>query len=83
MLWYWIDTLIPNLVGKRNVLVKEPYTQWVKEMVQMIKLPFIFYPSTFPLVSELEPIFPEDVEKLNAIIKELELENSVLLIKLN
>lgn len=49
----------------------------------MIKLPYPFYPSIFPLVPEPEPVFPEDVEKLNAIIKELEAENSELRTKLN
>jgi chromosome segregation ATPase len=35
------------------------------------------------LVPEPEPILPEDVEKLNARIKELELENADLRIKLS
>ncbi|XP_050889582.1 uncharacterized protein LOC127094852 [Lathyrus oleraceus] len=69
--------------GKRNVLVKEPYTRWVRERVQVVKLSFPFDPSIFPPVPGPEPILPEDVEKLNAKIKELELENSELRLKLN
>ncbi|XP_050890120.1 uncharacterized protein LOC127095482 [Lathyrus oleraceus] len=53
-------------LGKRNVIAREPYTYWVKERVQMVKLPFSFDPSIYPLVPEPEPIIPEDVEKLNA-----------------
>ncbi|XP_050875763.1 uncharacterized protein LOC127079424 [Lathyrus oleraceus] len=68
---------------KRNVLMKDPYTRWVRERVQVVKLQFPFDPSIFPLVPESEPILPEDVEKLNAKIKELELENFELRIKLN
>ncbi|XP_050877557.1 uncharacterized protein LOC127081333 [Lathyrus oleraceus] len=64
--------------GKRNVLVKEPYTCWVRERVQVVKLLFPFDPSIFPPVLEPESILPEDVEKLNAKIKELELETSEL-----
>ncbi|XP_050902754.1 uncharacterized protein LOC127115200 [Lathyrus oleraceus] len=70
-------------LGKRNTLVKEPYTKWVKERAQVIKLPYPFDPSIFPLVPEPEPILPKDVEKLNAIIKELVVENTELMIKLN
>ncbi|XP_050889059.1 uncharacterized protein LOC127094244 [Lathyrus oleraceus] len=38
--------------GKRNVLVKEPYTRWLRERVQVVKIPFPFDPSIFPLVPE-------------------------------
>lgn len=69
-------------LGKRNVIAREPYTCWVRERVQMVKLPFPFDPSIYPLVPEPEPILPEDVEKLNARVKELELENADLRIKL-
>lgn len=44
--------------GKRNVLVKEPYTRWVRERVQVVKLSFPFDPSIFPPVPEPEPIIP-------------------------
>lgn len=33
---------------KRNFIVREPYTRWVKEIVQVVKLPYLFYPSIFP-----------------------------------
>ncbi|XP_050889388.1 uncharacterized protein LOC127094624 [Lathyrus oleraceus] len=69
-------------LGKRNVIAQEPYTCWVRERVQMVKLPFPFDPSIYSLVPEPEPILPEDVEKLNARIKELELENADLRLKL-
>lgn len=69
-------------LGKRNVISLEPYTYWVRERVQMVKLPFPIDPSIYPLVPEPEPILLEDVEKLNARIKELELENADLRIKL-
>lgn len=58
--------------GRRNTLVKEPYTQWVRERAQRIKFPYTFDHSTFPLVPEQEPILPEYVEKLVSHIKELE-----------
>lgn len=35
-------------LGKINVIAKEPYTRWMKERVQEIKLPFLFDPSIFP-----------------------------------
>lgn len=49
----------------------------------MVKLPFPFDPSIFPPDRESEPILQEDAEKLNAKIKELELENFELRLKLN
>lgn len=69
--------------GKRNTPIKKPYTQWVREKDQRIKLPHSFNSSIFPLVPEQEPILPEDVEKLIAQIKELEVENSQLQLQLN
>ncbi|XP_050890237.1 uncharacterized protein LOC127095610, partial [Lathyrus oleraceus] len=69
-------------LGRRNVIAQEPYTCWVRERVQMIKLPYPFDPSIYPVIPEPEPILPEDVEKLNNRIKELELENADLRIRL-
>lgn len=69
-------------LGKRNVIAREPYTYWVRERVQIVKLPFAFDPSIYLLVPELKPILHEDVEKPNSWIKELELENTNLRIKL-
>lgn len=46
---------------KRNALVKEPYTRWLKKKVGVINLPFIFDASDFPKVPEPKPIFPKDI----------------------
>lgn len=62
-------------IGTKNIISIEPYINWVKGVV---KIHFIFDSSTFPLVSEANPILQEDVEKLTAKIKELETENSQL-----
>lgn len=35
-------------LGKMNVMARETYTHWVKERVQVVKLPFQFDPSIFP-----------------------------------
>lgn len=48
-------------LGKKNVIAWEPYTFWVKERIQMAKLPFLFDPFIFPLVHEPELILLEDV----------------------
>lgn len=37
-------------LGKRNAIAREPYTCWVRERVQMVKLLFTFDPSIYPLV---------------------------------
>ncbi|XP_050919480.1 uncharacterized protein LOC127137027 [Lathyrus oleraceus] len=68
--------------GKINTLVKEPYTRWVKKRVEEIHLPFIFNASAFPKVPESKPIFPKEMEKLVAKVKELELENTELRIQM-
>ncbi|XP_050889328.1 uncharacterized protein LOC127094546 [Lathyrus oleraceus] len=69
--------------GKRNLLVKEPYTRWVKEKVGEIHLPFIFNASAFPKTPEPKPILPEDMEKFTTKVMELELENTELRIQMN
>ena len=63
--------------------MKEPYTQWVREMAQRIKLTYPFDPSIFPLFLKQEPILPKYVEKLVTQIKELKVENSQLRLQLN
>lgn len=63
-------------IGKKNVIAREAYIWWVKERVQVIKIPFIFKFSSFPLVHELEPISMEEVKELRAKVQKLELENS-------
>lgn len=55
----------------------------LRNLILLIKLPYPFDPSIFPLAPEPEPIFPDDVEKLNARIEELEVENAELITKLN
>ncbi|XP_050920144.1 uncharacterized protein LOC127137764 [Lathyrus oleraceus] len=62
--------------GKRNPLVKEPYTRWVKERVEVIHFPFIFHASAFPKVPDPKPILPKDMEKLNAKTKKEELKKA-------
>lgn len=69
--------------GKRNILAKEPYTQWVKERVEKIQLPYILKAPAFPKTPEPEPILPEDMEKLVTKVKELEVENAELRIQMN
>ncbi|KAI5437054.1 hypothetical protein KIW84_023248 [Lathyrus oleraceus] len=69
--------------GKRNILAKEPYIQWVKERVEEIHLPFILKASAFPKTPDPKPILPEDMEKLATKVKELELENTELRIQMN
>jgi hypothetical protein len=69
--------------GKKNILAKEPYYVWVKERARVVKMPFLFDPSSFPLMPEPEPILQEDMDKLTSQIKELELENTQLRVELN
>ncbi|XP_050915690.1 uncharacterized protein LOC127130768 [Lathyrus oleraceus] len=79
----------PNIVridqewGKKNILAKEPYFVWVKERARVVKMRFLFDPSSFPLMPKLEPILQEDMDKLTNQIKELELENTQLRVQLN
>lgn len=70
-------------MGKKNVIEKEPYVQWVRERAQIVKIPFFFESSSFPPVPEPEAILWEDVDKLTDKIKELELENTQLRVHLN
>lgn len=42
--------------GKKNVISKEPYNLWVKELAQIVKIPFFFESSSFPQMLEPEPI---------------------------
>ncbi|KAI5382609.1 hypothetical protein KIW84_070157 [Lathyrus oleraceus] len=69
--------------GKRNILAKEPYTQWVKERVEEIQLPYILKAPALPKTPEPEPILLEDMEKLVTKVKELEVENADLRIQMN
>ncbi|XP_050893147.1 uncharacterized protein LOC127098561 [Lathyrus oleraceus] len=74
---------IDNEWGKKNILAKEPYYVWVKERARIIKVPFLFYPYSFPLMPEPEPVLQEDMDKLTSQIKELKLENTQLRVQLN
>lgn len=69
--------------GKKNILAKEPYFVWVKERARVVKMPFLFYPSSFSLVPKHEPILQEDMEKLTDKIIDLKLENTQLRVQLN
>lgn len=68
----WID----QEWGKKNILAKEPYFVWVKERALVVKMPFLYDSSLFPLMPESEPILQEDVDKLTYKIWELELEKN-------
>lgn len=70
-------------LGKNNVIAREPYTQWVRERVKVIKLPCIFYSLGFPPVPEPMPILIEEVKELRTKVQMIELENSQLQLKLN
>lgn len=80
--WTKIIRSGPN-IGRKNIIAREPYIQWVKERAQVVKIPIFFDSSIFPLVSEPEPILQDDVEKLAAKIKELEMENTQIRVQLN
>lgn len=62
-------------MGKKNCIVREAYTRWVKDKVKEILLPFPSEPSMSIKPPELivNPIF--EVGKLKGIIKALEKEN--------
>lgn len=51
-------------LGKNNVIAREPYTQWIRERVKVIKLPCIFDSPTFSPVPEPMPILVEEVKEL-------------------
>ena len=69
--------------GKKNILAKEPYYVWVNERARVVKMLFLFDPSSFSLMPEPEPILQEDMDKLTNQFKELELENTQLRVQLN
>lgn len=61
----------------------DPLNPVGKEQARIVKMPFFFESSSFPLMSEPEPILQEDVDKLTNKIKELKLENTQLWVQLN
>lgn len=69
--------------GKKKILAKEPYFMWVKEQALFVKMPFLFDPSSFPLMPEPEPILQEDMDKITNKIRKLKLENTQLRVELS
>ncbi|KAK2428905.1 hypothetical protein QL285_027389 [Trifolium repens] len=67
-----------NELRKRGVAINEPYSQWIKERVKKIQLPFILIPSSQP--SPPEPVLTsvEEVDVLKATIEHLEKEKEDL-----
>jgi chromosome segregation ATPase len=63
---------------KRGNAAPESYTQWVKERVKQIKLPFDIIPPSQPSLPEPTPISNEEVDRLKATIDRLEKENEGL-----
>lgn len=59
-------------LGKKNDVAKEPYTQWVKERVQQIKLPFTIDPLYCSDSHEPIPISVEEVNELKETVAQLE-----------
>ena len=51
--------------GRKNDVTREPYTQWVLEMVQIVKLTFVADPTYTEDVSDPLPMFVEEIENLN------------------
>ncbi|XP_050889226.1 uncharacterized protein LOC127094432 [Lathyrus oleraceus] len=69
-------------LGRENGITKEPYFQWVKERVEMIKMPFVIR-APVPLPEpKLTHVPIEEVEELKTTMAKLEKENEELQIKL-
>lgn len=62
-------------MGKKNCIVRESYTRWVKDRVKEIFLPFPFKPSTSIKPPEPTINHTSEVDELKGTIKELEKEN--------
>lgn len=58
-------------LGKKNCIVKEAYTQWVKDRVEEILLPFPLEPSMNILQHVLTVVTTSEVGKLKETIKSL------------
>ncbi|WJX73042.1 hypothetical protein P8452_56867 [Trifolium repens] len=67
-----------NELRMRGIAVKEPYSQWIKECVKKIGLPFILIPSSQPSPPNPIPTSVEEVDELKATIKRLEKEKEDL-----
>ncbi|KAI5419035.1 hypothetical protein KIW84_043299 [Lathyrus oleraceus] len=69
-------------LGKANGITKEPYFQWVKERVQIIKMPFVIR-TPIPLPElKLTHVPIKEIEELKTAMAKLEKENEELQIKL-
>ena len=67
-----------NELRKRGIAINEPYSQWIKERVKKIQLPFILIPSSQPSSPEPVPTSVEEVDMLKATIERLEKEKEEL-----
>ncbi|GAU47269.1 hypothetical protein TSUD_280920 [Trifolium subterraneum] len=66
-------------MGKKNCVAKAPYTQWVRERVKIIKLPFVVKDPVEPLPPEPITTVPIEVaEGLRNQIAKLQFENEEL-----
>lgn len=70
-------------LSKKNYINKEPYTQWVKERVKKVKLPFDIKLPTQPRSSNPIPITMEEGGELKETILRLEKEKEELQGQLN
>lgn len=61
-----------NKLKRKDPSVKDSYTQWVKEIVQLIKLPFGIDPTYLPEEPDLSPISIEEIYCLKMTIAKLE-----------
>ncbi|KAI5402314.1 hypothetical protein KIW84_050069 [Lathyrus oleraceus] len=69
-------------LGRENGITKEPYFQWVKERVQIIKMPFVIR-TPIPLPEpKLTHVPIEEMEELKTTMAKLEKENEELQTKL-
>ncbi|KAI5399784.1 hypothetical protein KIW84_064929 [Lathyrus oleraceus] len=69
-------------LGRANGITKEPYFQWVKERVQIIKVPFVIR-TPIPLPEpKLTHVPIEEMEELKTTMAKLEKENEELQTKL-
>ncbi|XP_050895337.1 uncharacterized protein LOC127101956 [Lathyrus oleraceus] len=68
----WINIVcIDQEWGKKNILAKEPYFVWVKERARVVKISFLFYPSSFPLMPEPSLSYKRTLTSLPAKSKSL------------
>lgn len=61
-----------NKQKRKDPSVKESYAQWVKDIVQLIKLPFEIDPTYLSEEPGLSPISIEEVNRLKTAIAKLE-----------